>query len=202
MGLADRPIVTAGLGIVFALLLLVILSSPALLGGMSNAPASSPIDYEVPATNSGTTVITSTTVVSTTLTMATTAQYSSLSSVSTNNSQTNASNSSSTPTASSTSYYNASTTTIESSTTANLTEVAPQELTTITQVSTITYVTNNQSYGPLGIYSRSVVSSKGLLFSVALLSVVALAMGTGGMFYVRRRVDSDGDANDKELASN
>lgn len=196
MGLADRPIVTAGLGIVFALLLLVVLSSPALLGGMSNAPASSPIDYEVPAPNSGTTVV------STTLMMATTVQYSSVSSLSTNNSQTNASNSSSTPTASSTAYYNASTTTIESSTTANLTVVAPQEITTITQVSTITYVTNNQSFAPLGLFSRSVVSSKGLLFSVALLSVAALAMGTGGMFYVRRRVDSDSDANDKEPASN
>ena len=196
MGLADRPIVTAGLGIAFALILLVVLSSPALLGGMSNAPASSPIDYEVPAVNSGTTVV------STTLTMATTVQYPSVSSLSTNNSQTNASNSSSTPTASSTAYYNASTTTVESSTTANLTLVAPQEITTITQVSTITYVTNNQSYGPLGLFSRSVVSGKGLLFSVALLSVVALAMGTGGMFYVRRRVDSDSDANDQELASN
>ncbi|MCL4519355.1 MAG: hypothetical protein M1587_09175 [Thaumarchaeota archaeon] len=201
--MADRPIVTAGLGIVFALLLLVILSSPVLLGGMSNAPASSPADnLGVTSFNSGTTVITSTTVVSTTLTMATTVQYSSLSSVSTNNSQTNASNSSSTPTASSTVYYNASTTTVESSTTANLTVVAPQELTTITQVSTITYVTNSQSFAPLGLFSRSIVSSKGLLFYVSLLSVAALAIGLGGMFYVRRRVDSDGDASDQEPASN
>lgn len=215
MGFTDRPIVTAGLGIAFALILLAVLSSPTLLGNVSNSPGSSgpifgPASANLVASSSSETPLASSTATFT-ATQAETHSGAQSAGNSTVSSGTGYpySSSSATGTGTATAYENLTTmqnstttiSTVSSASNQSVTTETPPNTgaitteTTITQGGTMltTVPSNGATQAGMALVNRysSAFSTKSLLGSLGVLSALSLAIALGSMFYVRRKINSD-----------